>query len=184
MKEISNEVWLKLWVKYIPRFKYFTTEDWMIYSYTKKTGYRKLNPLYDQYKLYNVISIWGKKMLFHRVILMNYIEQPKNKPHCNHINWDKTDNRLENLERCDRSYNITEAQRLWLKPTTKLYQFTKSWELVKVWNSIKEATRQYWACIANTVRCWPRESGEKRYKTSKWYIWSTDPVFPSSLVND
>ena len=184
MKEVSNETWIKLWVKYIPKPKYFTTEDWKIYRYTKKIWYKEIHPFYDKYKLYNVISIWWKNCLLHRVILMNYIDQPEDKPHCNHINWNKLDNRLENLERCDRSHNIREAQRLWLKPTTKLYQFTKAWELVKIWDSISEAAAEYWECIFNTVRHWPREKNKKRYKTSKWFVWNTEPVFPSSLVND
>lgn len=184
MKEISNETWLNLWVKYLPRFKYYTTEEWKIYSYTKKKWYRELNPFYDKSKLYCVITVWWSKILFHRVILMNYIDQPKNKPHCNHINWNKLDNRLENLERCDRSHNISEAQRLWLKPTTKIYQFTKSWELVKMWDSISEAAKEYGVCIFNTVRHGIRPWNKKRYKTAKWFVWNTEPHFPTSLVND
>lgn len=184
MKKISNEVLLKLGVKYLPRFSYYTTEDGRIFCYTNKNGFKERKPVYDHHKLYNVIDLWGKKVLWHRVILMNYIEQPEDKPHCNHINWDKLDNRLENLERCDRSHNIREAQRLWLKPTIKLYQFTKSWELVKIWNSINEAAKEYWECIKNTVRYWPREKNKKRYKTSKWFVRNTEPTFPTSLVND
>lgn len=184
MKEVSNETWLKLWVKHLPRFKYYTTEEWKIYSYTKRTWYRELTPFYDKSKLYCVITVWWSKILFHRVILMNYIEQPEDKPHCNHINWNKLDNRLENLERCDRSHNIREAQRLWLKPTTKLYQFTKTWELVKIRNSIEEASKEYGVCIKNTVRHWLREWNKRRYKTSKWFVWNTENCFPTSLVND
>ena len=184
MKEISNEVLLKLWIKYMPRDKYYTTEDGRIFSYTKKWWFKERKPVYDRFKLYNVVWIWGKKMLWHRVILMNYIDQPEDKPHCNHINWNKLDNRLENLERCDRSYNILEAQRLGLKPTKKIYQFTKSWRFIKEWSSINEAAKEYWECIKNTVRRWPREKNKKRYKTSKWFVRNTEPTFPESLVND
>lgn len=184
MKEISNDVLRNLWAKYMPKCKYYTTENWEIYSYTKKWWFNKRIPVYDKYKLYNVIWIWGKKMLWHRVILMNYIEQPKDKPDCNHINWNKLDNRLKNLERCTKSHNMLEAQRLWLKPTTKLYQFTKSWEFVKMWNSINEAAKEYGAGIFNTVRHGIRPWNQKRHKTAKWFVWNTEPIFPTSLVND
>lgn len=179
MKEISDNTWRNLWVKYKPRFKYFTTENWNIYCYTKKSWYRELHPFYDKYKLYNVLTVWGKKMLWHRVILMNYIEQPEDKPHCNHINWNKLDNRLENLERCDRSHNISEAQRLWLKPTKKLYQFSLDWKLIKVWNSIREASRECWMWIGNALRY---KKNWVRYTTQNWYRWNTENKFPPSRI--
>ena len=184
MKEITNETWLKLWLKKLPKCRYYTTEDWKILRYSKKHWYTERKPIYDPYKLYNVITIRDKNVLWHRIILSNYVEQPEDKPHCNHINWNKLDNRLENLERCDRSHNIREAQRLWLKPTTKLYQFTKTWELVKIWNSISEAAAEYWSWVCNTVRHGIRPWGRKRYKTAKWFVWNTENCFPSSLTND
>ena len=184
MKEITDETWMKLGLKLLPHCKYYTTEDGKIFRYSKKNWYKERKPIYDPYKLYNVITIRNKNILWHRIILMNYIEQPKDKPHCNHINWNKLDNRLENLERCDRSHNILEAQRLWLKPTIKIYQFTKSGELVREWDSISDAAREYWMWVKNTIRHWPRPWNRKRYKTAKWFVWNTEPTFPESLVND
>lgn len=52
----------------------------------------------------------------HRLVGTHFIPNPDNLPEINHINEDKTDNRVENLEWCDRKYNVnfgsrTERQR-------------------------------------------------------------------------
>lgn len=179
MKEVSNEVLVKLWVEYLPRFKYYTTEDWKVYTYTNRTWYRERKPVYDPYKLYNVIWIWGKKILWHRLILMNYVDQPEDKTDCNHKNGNKLDNRLENLEWCDKSYNIREAQRLWLKPTKKFYQFNEQWELVRIWDSIHDAELVYWLWVRNAIRY--RKNWVK-YTRQNWFRWNTENIFPDYKI--
>lgn len=47
-----------------------------------------------------------KQCLVHRLVATAFIENPNNLPFINHMNEDKCDNRIENLEWCDKSYNV------------------------------------------------------------------------------
>ena len=59
---------------------------------TKNTGYIR-------------VRLGDKKYLHHRLLAMQFIPNPENKPHINHINEIRDDNRLENLDWCTHKEN-------------------------------------------------------------------------------
>lgn len=58
---------------------------------------------------YEVVGLYKngveKKFLVHNLVANAFLPNPNNLSDVNHINEIKYDNRLENLERCTRSYN-------------------------------------------------------------------------------
>lgn len=62
-------------------------------------------------KGYPQLRINGKTVSVHRLVAEAFIPNPDNLPQVNHINGDKTDNRVENLEWCDNSRNQIHAFR-------------------------------------------------------------------------
>lgn len=75
--------------------------------FSKKTN-KILKPKMDDGYLRVFLSNEGKvkSHFIHKLIAQAFIPNPENKPIINHINSDRSDNRIENLEWCTVSENI------------------------------------------------------------------------------
>ena len=57
----------------------------------------------------------GKTRLIHRVVAETFLENPNNLPEVNHIDGNKQNNSVYNLEWCNRNYNLKHAYSVGLR---------------------------------------------------------------------
>jgi len=129
---------------------YFVTEEGLIFS-SKTNKFLKFS--YDQQGYQRVCLYVGncknKTIKVHRLVAETFIENVENKKDVNHIDGNKTNNNISNLEWCTRSENIKHAFKNGLKIVTQNQidgvkkRFSK--QVIdksngKIYNSLKDAS--------------------------------------------
>lgn len=122
---------------------YYVTDSGDIYSRNyKNTGrIKKMVPRKNTNGYYQIPISNGKTrkdIIVHRIVAETFIPNPDNKPEVNHINGNKADNRVENLEWVTRSENMRHRYRT-LKYKGSLYnRFGKDNPTSKIIQQIKD----------------------------------------------
>lgn len=70
-----------------------------------------LKPIKQKYDDYHYVNLRGKHYKIHRLVAETFIPNPQNKREVNHINGDKSNNRVENLEWATPKENTNHAIR-------------------------------------------------------------------------
>ena len=121
---------------------------------------------------YLCVNIGGKLRTIHRLVAESFIENPNNLSQVNHIDGNKRNNTVENLEWCSPSENLNHAYKIGLKVATsnhlkkRTLQFDLDRNLIKEWECTKDIERVLNINHSNISACC-----NGRLKTSGGYVW-------------
>lgn len=136
----------------------------------KKTGVEKILKGYKNRNGYLRVNLSkkGKSKLYyiHRLVAQAFISNPNNWSQINHIDEDKTNNKVDNLEFCTAEYNINYGTRT--ERTQKpILQFSKEGEFIRKWDSIVDIERELGFNHSAITKC----CKGKLYKSVGGYKW-------------
>ena len=128
---------------------------------------------------YPTIFLWRYKRKVrcrvNRLVAQAFIPNSQNKPEVNHIDGNKQNNRVSNLEWCTRTENERHAYKTGLKQpkyadnhwsSKKVIQYDKNMNKIAEYGSIREAERKTGYDNGFISACC-----KGKYKTAYGYIW-------------
>lgn len=120
-----------------------------------------------------------KQVRIHRLVAEAFLDNPNNYPCVNHIDGNKLNNNVDNLEWCTHSHNNKEAYRLGLKKSTwggvinkdnpnskPLLQFDLNGNFIREWESAAQVKRELGYCAENIRNCC-----KGRRPKANGYLW-------------
>lgn len=144
----------------------------------KRTGrIQKRKPLPDGYiqsKFYLTDEKQERKILLHRLVALTFIPNPYNYPTVNHINRNRSDNRVCNLEWSSHSeQNQAENRQISRSSMFAIQQWNKEGtEIIKVWpGGATQAVAELGLHNKSTIL----EACRGRYKTTCGFQWRFQP---------
>lgn len=150
----------------------------IIRSNGKKQTWKEkiLNPTKDASGYYGIRSCTKNNikngtmitLRIHRLVAEAFIPNPNNYNHINHIDGNKLNNRVDNLEWCTNEYNIKMAWKDGLCDgcKKKINQYDLDGNFIRSYESAREAERIGGFRNQNIAHCCMG-----RYKSSGGYIW-------------
>ena len=151
------------------------------YNHTSNTKNLSIKHHHTGYKF---VTLCGdnihKNMFIHRLVACAFIPNPNNVPCVNHIDGDKSNNTVSNLEWMTYKENTRHAIETGLRKDTNMrgkfgalhpsskpvIQCTRAGELVKTWDCISDAARAYGKNPCTIINCCAG-----RAKSCAGYVW-------------
>ena len=143
-----------------------------------RTGKEKILRLQNGAHNYQIVCLTkdGKERMhyIHRLVAEAFIPNPENLPQINHIDENRFNNCVENLEWCTVKYNINYGERTEkvVKKTTNgkkakiVRQFSLEGDFVQDWPSLAELERQTGFHRGNVGKCC-----QCKYKSAYGFKW-------------
>lgn len=119
---------------------------------------------YIEYQITHNGNHYSRKA--HRLVAIAFIDNPNNLPQINHIDGNKQNNTVENLEWCDNRHNVLHAYQNDLIKTRRVCQCDKDGNVIKEWGSGGEAAR-----VLGIARSNIHAVCIGKAKSYKGYIW-------------
>lgn len=105
----------------------------------------------------------------HRAVALCFIPNPNNYPQVNHIDEDKTNNKVENLEWCTNKYNSHYSHS---KPVLMIDKNTK--KVLKRFEALRDVDIYFGKEVHQSIsKCCNNKS---KYKTAYGYIWKFEEL--------
>lgn len=166
-----NEVWKKIPIEGDEK-EYFASNLWNFKSKDRISEKEKILKPYCTWN-YFAIKIGIKHYYVHRLVM--YAFEGVSTLEVNHMDWNKENNMLNNLEYCTTSENQLHSYRIWLRKakrgidnplSKKVLQFNRNMELISTHYSLRETQIATWVDFRaiSAVALWKRSYAD-------WFIF-------------
>lgn len=129
---------------------------------------------------YKQVQIRGKSYIVHRLVAQAFLPNPNNLKEVNHKDEDKSNNRADNLEWCDRAYNIRYSQEKTAKRTLEahgrpIYRIDLASNKRFDYPNIKSVSmdgfppKQVSAACAGSYNSKAKNRVKNKYRNNLWY---------------
>lgn len=147
----------------------------------RSLNYRKSNKIKLLSFRYNTIGYvyvclskngFHKYVSIHRLVANTFLKNKNHYLQVNHIDGNKLNNHVENLEWCNPIENMNHAFKTGLinfkkkRNRRKIFQYNSEGYFIKEWESINQASRE-----CNIARSAILYCCQGKYKTSGGYVW-------------
>lgn len=158
-------------IKSLPRIIHVTRSSYRTGSYSYTVQEKIMSPSIRTGYLGITLTKSDKKYncLIHRLVAKTFLPEYSDNLEVNHIDENKLNNCLKNLEVCTREYNKnygTGNTRSALHRSKAVIQLSKDGSIIREWSGINEASRGTKICVKDIQRCCNNHAA-----TSKGYKW-------------